>query len=381
MKNKNILAAIFIIAAGLLSIGVFWGRLPGAEMENKNSIKIGAVLPLTGGSSITGEQSRQGLDLALEKINAQGGVNGRSLAILYEDSQAKTEVGLTAFLKLKSADNIKFVVTSASGVALAISPVANNNKIVQMDVVSATPKYSTPNDFTFRTGISSSYFAKKMSETMISKGADRIAILFLNNDYGLGYKEAFQSIYQKNNGQIVLAESYAMEDKDFKTQIVKIKNSKPEAILLISLQKETPIILRQMEQLGINLPIYSDIYSAELPDNLKLKIAENLIYLKPVINSGGTNAVAKEFGDNYWKKFGQEPDFVVAQGYDGLNLLTSAMRQCPQPEDTVCVKDNLYKIKNYQGVVSSSISFDLNGDIGDRPLELKTIRNGQFVKF
>lgn len=350
--------------------------------QQGEKIKVGAVLPFTGSSGITGESSRNGLDLALGEINSSGGINGKQLDILYEDSQTKTDVGLTAFNKLKDIDGIKIVFTSVSGVALAVSPVANANKIVQMDIVAAAPAYSSPNDFTFRTGVNSYFFAEKMSDLLTDRNVTKVALLFINTEYSAGYKQAFLDSYQGKGGKAVAVESFNQDDKDFKTQLGKIQNSSAQTLVLISLQKETPLLLRQMDETGFEMPIFTDVYAAELTDNLKTKSAEKIIYLKPKIDfENEKNSVAKSFKEKYLQKYGKEPDFVAAQAYDGLRLVVEAMKQCPNPENTECIKEALYKIKNFQGAIGNNLSFNSNGDIVDRPLETMTIKNGKFVLY
>jgi len=375
---KKIIIGIIVLAV------VVWGgvKLFGTKEEKiSEPIKIGAILPFSGSSGITGESSKNGLDLVVNEINNRDGINGRPVIVLYEDSQTKTEVGVSAFQKLTNINDIKFVFTSVSGVALAVSPLANENKIIQMDVVSASPAYSKPNDFTFRTGVSSYYFADRMSDLLLDKKINNIALLFVNTEYGVGYKNVFVDKFTKNNGNILGIESFNQDSTDFKTQIAKLKNLKPSVLVLISLQKETPFLLRQMDQLGFDIPIYTDVYVAELQDNLNIPISEKMIYIKPSIAEEEKNSHVKEFNNNYKNKYGKEPDFIAAQAYDGLYLLVEAMKKCDNSEDTLCVKDKLGKIKNFQGIIGDNIEFDINGDITGRSLELKTIKNGQFVKY
>lgn len=366
----------------ILVIGLLVSFLFSGCAEQDNSVIFGAVLPFTGSSAISGESSSNGLDLALAEINAQGGVNGRQIRIIHEDSQTKTDVGLSAFMKLKDVNNIKIVFTSVSGVALAVSPVANANKIIQMDVVAASPAYSSPNDYTFRTGVSAYFFAGKMADLLFERNISEVALLFVNTEYGAGYKEVFVDEYEKGGRRILITQSFNQDDTDFRTQILKIKNLNPKALVLISLQKETPQVLKQMDELDFDIPIYTDVYAAELTDNLGTRSAENIIYLKPKIDlENKENLVAKRFRENYLAKYMREPDFIAAQAYDGLFLIVEAMKKCGNAEDTECIKNNLYKIKDYQGAIGNKISFDINGDILNRPLDIMTIRNGEFVRW
>ncbi len=378
MNSKNTIIGVIVLAVVIVGGYFLINKQPAPE--EKEPIKIGAVLPFTGSSGITGESSKNGLELALEEINNKEGIDGRKIEIIYEDSQTKTEIGLSAFKKLRESSDIKVVFTSVSGVALAIAPLANEQKVLQMDVVSAAPAYSTPSDFTFRTGVNSYAFAGEMSKLLIKKNIKEIALLFVNTEYGVGYKDVFIKDYESNGGKIIATESYNQGETDFRTIITKIKNSSPKALVLISLQKETPVLLQQMEQMQFNVPIFTDVYAAELPVNLDIKISENIIYLKPIVDlRNDNNSMAKDFATNYLQKYGREPDFIAAQAYDGLRLAVNAMENCGSPTDAECIKDNLYKIKDFRGVIGSNISFDINGDIANRPLGIMTIKNGQFV--
>ncbi|EKD24227.1 MAG: hypothetical protein ACD_81C00076G0005 [uncultured bacterium] len=367
------IALILGICTAVIGSGYFF-----TKSTKGGTIDVGAIVPFTGSSAVVGELIKNGLEIAAEEINSKGGVNGKVIKLMFEDNQTKTEVGLSAFMKLKDINKVKYVITSVSGVALAISPVANENKIVQMDVVAATPKYSTPDDFTFRTGVSSYFFAREMAKLMIDRNIKDAGILFVNTEYGQGFKDVFQNEYTERGGVISVAEGYGQEDKDFRTQLTKIKSRNPEALLLVSLQKEASTILKQMGELKMDTPIYSDVYAMEQESNLKL--AENLkiYYFKPTVDYISSDA-ATTFENAYKNKYGKEPDFIAAQAYDGINLLVAAIQKCNDYKNTVCVKDALYALRDVKGVISEHMDFDVNGDIMNRPLELRTIIGGKFV--
>jgi len=372
MNNKQLLA--WIVVAIVVVIGGWWVlRAP----SNTSAIKIGAVFPFTGSSGITGESSKNGLQLAVDELNTQGGIQGKNVEIVYEDSQTKTDVGLSAYKKIQDIDNTNIVFTSVSGVALAIAPLANANKVIQMDVVSASPSYSTPNDYTFRTGVNSYAFAGKMSELLKAKNLNNVALLYVNTEFGVGYRDAFAKDFASAGGTIIITESYNQGDADFRTQLSKIKNSGSDALVLIALQKESPIILTEVGQLKLTIPIYTDVYAAELPDNLKIASAAGVIYIKPDI-SGNTQFDA--FKKSYVDKYAKEPDFIAAQAYDGFRLVAQALKACNGAGDTDCLKNELYRIKDFDGVIGNKISFDGNGDILNRALQVMTIRDGQFMR-
>lgn len=373
--NKKIIFGVTVIIIVIIVI-LLSNKTPSA-----NTIKLGAVLPFTGSSGITGESSKNGLDLAVSEINNNGGINGSKVSIDYEDSQTKTDIGLSGFKKLVDSDHIPVVFTSVSGVALAIAPVANSSKIVQMDIVSGTPAYSTPNDFTFRTGISSLYFGNQMSDILMRRNVKAVALLYVNTDYGVGYLNIFKQKYESAGGKIIATESYNQDSTDFRTQIEKLKAVKPVALVLVSLQKETPSLLKQMDQLGLNVPIYTDVYAAELSGNFGTNASQNMVYLKPTFDSiNPNNDIATNFVKDYVTKYGKQPDFIAAQAYDGMNLIATAMKSCKSPSDTKCVKNSLYQIKNWNGAIGTNISFDVNGDITGRSLDIMGIKDNSYIK-
>ena len=108
----------------------------------------------------------------------------------------------------------------------------------------------------FETGVNSYAFAGKMSELLASKGVNKIALLYINTEFGVGYKDVFNKEYTNTGGEIITIESFNQGDTDFKTQISKIKNSGAKALMLISSQKESPVILTQISQLKLSVPIY-----------------------------------------------------------------------------------------------------------------------------
>ena len=368
-KQKIIITTLFLL---VLLVGCTQQNTP-AE-----TIKIGAVLPFTGSSGITGESSRNGIDLAVSEINSQGGIQNRKLEVLYEDSQTKTDAGFTAFTKLRSVDNISFVITSVSGVALAISPVANKEKIIQMDIVSATHSYSTPNDYTFRTGVNAYYFSNAMTTLLEKDSVKNVSILFVNTEYGSGYKDSFVTEYQKTGKPILLLEAYNQDEKDFATHLEKIRRSDPDALVLISLQKETPLILKEIDSLEIKIRIYTDVYAAEQEGNLETETSNRIKYVKPGIRED--SEIFRKFAEKYSERYRKQPDFIAAQGYDGAMMLVTAMKQCNNPENTTCVKEQLQNIKNYSGAIGTNLSFDINGDLERRSFDVNTISNGSFVK-
>jgi branched-chain amino acid transport system substrate-binding protein len=371
MKIKIILGIIIVIL--IILVAAFYKPVP------KETIKIGAILPLTGSNSIYGDLSKKGVDIAVEEINKKG-INGKKLEIVYQDSESKAETAVQVFNSLRNIQNINIFLTEVSSVALAISPLANENKVIQMDVGATTPKYTSKDDYTFRTAINSQYFAEAMSRKLLEIGIDNIGVLYINNDWGVGYKEKFEKNFNKEN--IVIEQSFEPNATDFRTQLTKIKAKNPEAILLISQLKETPRLLKQTTELNIKIPIYSDVYSIESKDVIDSagSAAEGIIYIAPKFDTERTDSVFVNYKDKYFEKFKEIPESLSAQAYDAVKVLAQALKKCGNDVDTDCIKNELYKIQDFDGV-SGKITFDEYGEVEDKPVQLKQIKNGQFVPY
>jgi len=125
--NKKAWTGLAAIATVLVALLVIWGL----SRNQSGSIKIGATLPLTGDAAAWGKNTQQGIDLAVEEINTKGGVLGRTIEIIYEDTQALPKEGVTAYRKLTTVDGVQAIIDdSVSGITLAMAPLARADKVV-----------------------------------------------------------------------------------------------------------------------------------------------------------------------------------------------------------------------------------------------------------
>ena len=376
--NKTI---IWLIVAIVVIAGIWWGvsRKSTQLPTMKEVIKIGAILPLTGGASIYGESAKEGIDLAIEEINNKGGINGRKIEIIYEDSKAEPKEGVSAINKLISVDRVPVIIGAiASAVTLAIAPIAEENHVVLLSPGSSAPKITEAGDYIFRNEVSEEFGARKSAELYYDAGFKKIAILYINNDYGVSVKEITEKVYQEKGGKITAAEAFVQNTTDFRTSLQKIKNSDPQALLIVA-YGEYPMIIRQMKEAGMELPILTTpvFESKELLKKLG-ESAEGVIYsYYGTFNLESQKEEVKQFLDNFRKKYNKDPSYYAALGHDAVYLLRIAIEKGGYHSDGI--KNALYTIKNYPGVTGIT-SFDENGDV-IKPIILKTIKNGKFVPY
>lgn len=333
------------------------------------TINIGVILPLTGKLAPYAEETKQGIELAL--------INEKNIKVIYEDSQSEPKQGINAFQKLLT-NKIPIAITGGSNISLAISPLANQNKILQMAVFSSVADYTSPNDLTFRVTSRSEVENKVLIGWAINHNLKNVAFIYSNDAWGLGHYNFLKSEIEKNNINITAKESFATTETDFHGQLTKIKNSQPEAIFLIAQGKNAGLILKQAKELGLKTQ-FLGVRAIETNELLAIasEAAENIIYPYS-FDSTANNTNIKNFIKKYQTKYNKLPTAYTAEGYDATELLIKATSNC-QGTNIACLQNYLTNTKNYSGVLGN-ISFDYNGDIYLEHF-LKTVKDGKFIKY
>lgn len=377
--NKPIKLVIgIIVVVTIVTVSYFVSKGPGQPALTE-PIKIGAIYQLTGSGAQWGEQAIQGINIAVEEVNSRGGVNGRLIEVIYEDSESIAKGGVNAMHKLINTGDVKIVLAQQSPVVVALSPLANDNKVVLMDTGSTTPAYISPNDFTFRVSYSASHFAKRISDFLNKKDIKKLGLLYTQDDYGIGMLDSYKKFF---SGEIVVAESFLPEDTDFRTQIQKVKNATPQAVVLVASPQQSGILLKQAMELSLNVSIYSDTYTIAYPNVLENAggTAEGVIFAEQEYDINRTDSVFANFNKRFRDKYGTDSNPLSAQAYDGFNIVMRAVEICKSSDNTECIKSELFKLEEFPGVVGL-ITFDQNGEVLSRPTVLKVVKNGQFVRY
>jgi len=341
-------------------------------------IKIGAILPLTGDAAKWGETSKNGINLAMEEINKAGGINGMKVKIIYEDDQGRVKAATDAMTKLSTVDKVPLVIgTLFSSATLAIAPIAEKNKVVLLSPASTAPKITEAGDYIFRNCASDIFEGKAMShfahDTLNLK---KIAVIYINNDYGVGLKNVFEAEFQRSGGKIVVSESFEQGATDFRTQLTKIKASNPEAIYMPGYPPEMARILRQAKELGIitqflSIVIFEDPKILEIAGNA----AEGTIFSSRVYDPKSEETVVRKFVDAYIAKYGSEPDIYAGLAYDAMKIAALAIERGRVKSDGI--KKSLYGVKDFPGVTGTT-TLDKNGDVM-KPIRMKILKNGKYM--
>jgi branched-chain amino acid transport system substrate-binding protein len=371
MKN-NIRLTALLISITIIGLSLIIGC-----KQKPNEILIGAIMPITGDAAVYGKNCKQGIELAVEEINSKGGVKGVPLKIIFEDDLLQPKAAVGAFEKLVSIDKVLAVLGPlASSCAMATAPLANQKKIVSFSPGASTPKLTDAGPYVFRDWQSDALEAVIMAEHAISQGWNKLAIFYVNNDFGVSLKDYFIKKIEAVGGKILITETFEQGATDFKTQLSKIKESLPGAIYLLSYPQQTPIIINQIKALKIHAQLLG-VAAMEDPSLLKIagKNAEGLQYTVAVPLSDD-ESVRKNFLNNYEKKFGEKPGLISDNGYDAVYILSKAIEQSKELTGE-SIQNSLSQIKEWRGA-SGLMKFDQNGDV-IKPIGIKIVSNGEFV--
>ncbi len=336
----------------------------------KDKIVIGAILPLTGDAAPWGDAPMKAAQLAVEEINNVGGINGKMIELIVEDGGCDPQMGVAAVNKLISANKpIAIVGAVCSGNTLAIAPIVEKNKIVLISPASTQPSISEAGDYIFRVIPSDEYRTKVFAEYIASEGYKNIGMIYINNEPGKSAEQNFIKYFKENGGEVVISEGYLPDATEVKTQLTKIRNSKPELLLALSQVNDAVIVLRNAKELNIDIPIY--FLSEAIDDPTVVENAGDAIEGVTYITfAEADNTVNKHFEEAFKNKYGIEPATFAPEAYDAVYILSKTLGSLDDQASEDFVQA-LYGIKDFEGA-SGIITFNKDGDVL-KPLAIKKI--------
>ncbi len=374
-----------VLLAALLAVLVGCGGDDGIT-----DLKIGLIAELTGESSAVGLSCRNAAQMAVQQINAAGGltIGDRTykMELLVVDSAGKAESAAEAARKLISRDRVLAIVgPNLSRFAIPASDEAEKARTVLVTPVSTTPRTTLdavtggPKRYVFRACFIDPYQGQVLAKFALGdRSAERAAVLYdETSDYNRGIAAVFRDVFVKQGGKIVAFEPYASGDKDFAAQLTRIRNAGPDVLFLPNDYTEIPRQIRQARELGIKaIFLGSDSWgTAELLTSCG-KDCEGAFFSTHFAADVATPA-AKRFIEAYRKQYGSEPDDVAALTYDSFGLLRHAI-QAAGKLDRQAVRDALARIPAYEGVTGNMEFREGSGD-PVKSAVIMTIRDGRFV--
>ena len=349
-----------------------------AARAGEGPIKIGHYGSLTGKDAAFGVATRQGILLAVEEINAKGGVLGRPLEYHVEDVESKSGESATAVKKLISRDKVVAVIgANASANSLEAAPICQNAKIPMMAISSTNPKVTEIGSYIFRICFIDPFQGAVLAKfARDSLHAQRVALITANNSpYSVGLSTVLRQRFTAAGGQIVAEQLYTEGDKDFHAQLTAIRAVKPDAIAATGYYTEAALICLQARELGLDVPVIGgDGWEAPQLTELGGKAVEGTYY-STYFSADNTAPEVQAFVRRYQARWGGEkPQAVAALGYDAMYLIAAAMTQAgttagPQLRDAIAAT------RDFPGVTGRT-TIDAHRN-SEKSAVMLVIRNGQ----
>jgi branched-chain amino acid transport system substrate-binding protein len=366
--------------AGVLALGLTACKKPeNSAGASSDTIAIGEYASLTGKEAAFGRSSHRGTEIAVDMVNSAGGVLGKKLKLITEDTQSKEGESSTVVSKLISRDSVVAVLGEvASGRSLEAGPICQREKIPMISPSSTNPKVTQVGDYIFRVCFLDSFQGDILARFALTKlNAKRVAIMFdVSQSYSVGLADYFRQSYLKRGGQIVSEQKFNSGDTDFNAQLTAIKAQNPEAIFLPCYYQEAASIARQARQLGITVPLFGGD-GWEAPELIEIgKEAIEGCYYSTHYSPQSQDPEVKKFVQAYKAKFDNEiPDAMAALGYDSALVLADAIRRAGTTSEPQ-LRDAIAATKDFPGATGKT-TIDANRD-ASKPATIVTIKNGQF---
>jgi branched-chain amino acid transport system substrate-binding protein len=309
-----------LFAAGLIST---------TAVASAADIKLGAAEALTGPAAKYGVAIKNGFTLAVDEINAKGGVNGNKIALIVEDEQGKKEEAITVFKKLIFQDKVLMIFgPTLSNSAFAADPIASAAKVVVFGTSNTADGITAIGSHVFRNSVMESDVLPVTTKAAVKHfGLKKVAVIYGNDDAFTknGY-DVFKTALAAQQITVTDTETYAKGDVDFKAQLTKIKATNPDAIVCSCLAEEAANIILQTRTLGMKQPfIGGNGFNSPKLFEIARDAADNTIMGSPW-SAENTAPANKAFIAAYKAKFNAEPDQFAAQAYDAMHIVATALK-------------------------------------------------------
>ena len=378
-KNRvrlTVLLVIFVMASAMITSFALTG------CETTNEIKIAVAGPYTGSVAAFGEMIKRGAELKAKEINAAGGVNGKTLTLIFEDDAGKDKEASLVAERIASNRQILAVVGHFnSACSLAGKPIYKRAGIVELSPGSTNVNVAAGSEWTFRNIYRDDFqaaFAAKYIKNVLGD-IQKVAVFFDNDDYGSGLKDSFTAEAKELGLEIVGIEAYDRDNTDFKAQLTSIKAKQPDLIFLSGLYSQAGLIASQAREVGIAAQLFG-ADGVDSPDFLEIAgdAAEGTYVTTPFVFRLD-DPKAQKMATAFEEMHGVAPDTWAALTYDAVGMIVEAIEK--GGENRKAIRDHLASINNpekgYDGITGLTY-FDENGDC-TKPAYVKIVEDGQFV--
>ena len=347
-----VLAAVAMACAG------------GGDEQQAVPFRIGVLESLTGPGETYGTVAERAKQMAADEINAAGGINGRSLDLVVEDSKCSAQDAITAYNKLTDVDGMKIILgTSCSGAMLGVAPLAEADGVVLFSGLASNPDIANAGDYIFRTQISDVQVGIGTGNVLWADGVRDLATITEATDYAEGVRRTTVAQFEKRGGRIVAGERYTSDTTDFRSQLGKLFAANPDALHLAPQSEfSAGAIIKQAREVGYKGPIYAETVSL---GTTALEVAGDAATGMKAITADldPGNAKAQEVLANFRERHNYiSLPWHLGSAYDDVYITAECLRQTNDDQDADAFRDCLYGI-TWSGALGDNYSFDADGEV------------------
>lgn len=359
----------------LIVVIVSWALKTKFTPDKKSStIKIGVLAPLTGNFEVMGERLKNGMELAKNELLKDN--PKLELNIIYEDA-CESKASLSAFQKLTQINKVSIIGGAiCSWGFVPLLPALEERKIINF-FTATNPDAVLNRPYTFSTNVSIKDDGKKLAEFAITQlKAKTSAIIYLQSPFGEDYNKYISENFKRLGGQVLTQVGKPTNAQEFRTELTKIKQLKPDVIFTIHFGSPLGNIIKQAREMGITAPLIGD-YESEDPTIIEYagQATEGFIFSSSDLLTETPDVII--FKQKYKQNYNLEADVVASNAYDSLKLQVQAYLTCTGEPN--CMALELHKIKNYSGA-SGIITINQDG-VATKPTAFKIIKQGKFIKY
>ena len=331
-------------------------------------IQIGALISETGAYVYYGEKVKKGLDLAAEQINAEGGVNGSPVQLIYRDDESKAQVGREAIIDMIDDLGLRIVIGAvSSAVTLEVAPICERSRTLLFSPTASAPRITDAGDYIFR-----NYPSDVLEGTIMADfaartlGLERVVVFAADNEFGAGLKDVFTQKYQSKYRKVVATFDFPEADPAaLGPMVAEAVQLDPEGIYIAGYLNDVAELLNQIHEAGIQAMLLGTASLTEDIVTLSGLAAEHLIYPQPPFDLESQAPEVRSFIDAYRERYGEDPDGFAAHGYDALRMIAVAIERAGSKHPD-SVKSALANLNDYRGP-SGATGFNNDGDVVQYP--------------
>lgn len=364
MKKYKILAVLIVV----ILVAVF--LKDNNSRDGRDYIKIGWQGPLSGQAASLGEVIKTATQIAVDEINANGGIQGKKIEMVFDDDQCTAQGAINATKKQIEIDKVDLSIAGAcTPSALAGAQLFEESKIPQIVYCAASPAIKDSGDYIFRINPSDKIMAQRMAEYIVNDlGKKKVAVLYINNDWGVTLRDDVDSELKKLGAEVVLSEAHSQEGNvDMKTSISKIAQTNPEVLVFASYPTGIILGMKQIEDFKLNAIILGAGASWDSKSTWEKigPVTRDARFFAPkVVDKETLLAKMKE-------KTGRDDMFSCAYySYDAVKMVANALSDTKN-FDSESIKESLYKSVFAKSISQPTIKFDSDGELVDPQYEVK----------